>query len=125
MKILPEFEATRLAEAVEALSPDQIDELTFGVILLDTANNVRIHNRTERESSGYRDRPNVGRLFFTDVAPCMNNPQFKGRIDAARKAGQLDISFSYVGDFGDHNRELNVRVQSAADGGVWIFIKRG
>lgn len=54
----------------------------------------------------------------------MNNGLFKGRIDKAMKSGTLDIEFTFVGDFSDRNRELHVRVQSATDGGVWIFHHR-
>jgi hypothetical protein len=38
--------------------------------------------------------------------------------------GTLDISFSHTGDFDDRHRELEVRVQSASDQGVWIFLRR-
>ena len=48
----------------------------------------------------------------------------QGRIDKARAAGALSISFTFVGDFEDSNRELSIRVQSAKDGGTWIAIKR-
>ena len=33
-------------------------------------------------------------------------------------------SFSFIGDFNDPNRELDVRVQSATNGGYWIFMRR-
>ena len=125
MPSLPSFETPRLAEAVEALTPAELDLLPFGVTALDPHNLVRIRNRAEGELSGFADGAIVGRLFFVDVAPCLNNPYFRGRIDDARRAGRLDIAFNFVGDFADGERELTVRVQSASDGGCWIFIKRG
>ncbi len=120
----PDFETLKLAEAIEALGPQELDQLPYGVIGLDPQGVVKVFNKAEAELSGYRDRPSRGRLFFVDVAPCMNNGYFKGRIEKARAAGTLDISFSFVGDFGDINRELNVRVQAAKNGGTWIFIRR-
>ena len=54
----------------------------------------------------------------------MDNGYFKGKIDAARASGALDIEFTFVGDFSDRSRELTVRVQSAKDGGTWICHKR-
>ncbi|MFL5281473.1 MAG: hypothetical protein ACJ8AW_10875 [Rhodopila sp.] len=122
--MLPDFETPNLAAAVEALSREDIDRLPFGVVGLDADGYIRIYNRTESQLSGYKDRPAHGHLFFVDVAPCMNNGYFKGRIDKALKAGTLDISFSFVGDFSDRDRELFVRAQSASDGGCWIFIHR-
>ena len=122
--MLPGFDTANLAAAVEALSREDIDRLPFGVIGLNADGSIRLFSATEAQLSGYRDRPAHGRLFFVDVAPCMNNGYFKGRIDKALKAGTLDISFSFVGDFSDHDRELTVRAQSASDGGYWIFIHR-
>jgi photoactive yellow protein len=121
---LPSFDTPHLADVVEPLSPEQIDELPFGVIRLDPDGMVQIFNKTEAQFSGYKERPSLGRTFFTDVAPCMNNRYFKGRIDQARKAGTLDIAFDFIGDFSDSSRELSVRVQAAKDGGLWIFIQR-
>jgi photoactive yellow protein len=122
--MVPDFQTPNLAAAIEALSPEEIDRLPFGVVGLDADGSIRVFNQTEARLSGYRNRPAHGRLFFIDVAPCMNNGYFKGRIDKALKAGTLDISFSFVGDFNDCDRELFVRAQSASDGGCWIFIHR-
>jgi len=124
MTQLPDFDTPLLARAVEQLTADQIDMLPFGVIGLDDQGVVRVFNRTEATLSGFGDRPSIGQLFFVDVAPCMNNGYFKGRIAKALAAGSLDISFSFVGDFSDRNRELHARVQSAQDGGSWIFLNR-
>lgn len=124
MSAVLDFETPKLAEAIEAMTAQQLDDLPFGVIGLDPNGVVRLYNRTESERSGYKKRPAMGKTFFTDVAPCMNNGYFKGRIDKALKAGNLDIRFSFVGDFSDRERELTVRVQSAADGGIWVFMLR-
>ena len=122
---LPNFATPRLADAVGGLQQTEIDQLPFGVVGLDADGVVRVFNKTEGELSGYGTRPSHGRLFFVDVAPCMNNGYFKGLIDKARRTGTLDISFTFVGDFSDRERELKVRVQGARDGGTWIFIQRG
>jgi photoactive yellow protein len=124
MMPLPDFYLPLLARSIEALTNDEIDMLPFGVIGLDQQGVVRLYSKTEARLSGRKSRPTEGLLFFTDVAPCMDNEFFKGRIDKAMKAGTLDIAFTHVGDFSDRERELSVRVQSAADGGVWIFHQR-
>lgn len=124
MPSLPDFDTIKLAEAIESLTPEEIDQLPFGVIGIDQQGVVHLFNKAEAQQSGYGSRPAHGQLFFIDVAPCMNNTYFKGRIDKARSAGSLDISFSFIGDFSDPDRELTVRVQSAKDGGLWIAIKR-
>jgi photoactive yellow protein len=121
---MPQFDASDLARQVEALDEAGIDALPFGAIRLDDKGMVTFFSKAERELSGYGARPTVGRIFFTDIAPCMANDGFRGRIEAARARGTLDISFSWVGDFADRQREMRVRIQSASDGGVWIFMRR-
>ena len=121
--VLPTFETAKLAEAIKSLTPEQIDQLPFGVVGLDSFSVVRLRNRAE--DAMFPQKGSVlGRLFFVDVAPCMNNDYFRGRIDKARRDGTLDITFTFVGDDSDAQRELTVRAQAAKDGGTWIFIKR-
>ena len=124
MNSLPAFDTPKLAAAIETLTQEELDRLPFGVTGLDAQNLVIVRNRFENESSGYGERIAVGRLYFFDVAPCLNTVEFKGRIDKARQEGALDIRFSFVGDFSASDRELTVRAQSGKDGGCWIFIQR-
>jgi photoactive yellow protein len=121
---LPAFDTPKLAEVIETLTQEELDLLPFGVTGLDAQNLVRVCNRSEKMSSGFGERIAVGRLYFFDVAPCLNNGYFRGRIDKARREGVLDIRFSFVGDFSASDRELTVRAQSGKDGGYWIFIQR-
>ncbi len=120
----PSFEDPDLARAVEALPPDALDSLPFGCVRLDVNGVVDVYSATERRLSGSGDRPRIGLLFFPEVAPCMNNEAFRGRIERALKAGNLDLEFGWVGDFDDAERSLRVRVQAAAGGGCWIFMQR-
>ena len=101
MNSLPDFETKNLAEAIEALTAEKIDQLPFGVIGIDPEGIVRVFSKTEASQSGYGSRLALGTFFFIDVAPCMNNNHFKGRIDKARAAGTLNISFTFIGDFED------------------------
>lgn len=112
-------------DAVERLPPKAIDTLPFGAIRLDAPGNVTFFSATERRLSGLR-REALGRSFFTDIAPCMDNPEFRGRIERGRATGRLDIAFGYVSDMpgGASDVALDVRVQSAAEGGTWIFLQR-
>jgi photoactive yellow protein len=118
------FDARDLARQVEALGEAEIDALPFGAIRLDEKGAVTFFSKAERDLSGYGARPTVGKIFFTDIAPCMADAGFRGRLEAARDRGTLDIAFSWTGDFADRRREMRVRIQSASDGGVWIFMQR-
>ena len=121
---LPDFDAPNLAQAVDQLPPEAIDSLPFGAIRLDAQGIVRFYSKAEARLSGYGPRPVLGRHFFADIAPCMDDPQFRGRIERAQAAGKLDLEFGWFGDFEAPDRELRVRIQSAPGGGVWIFLRR-
>lgn len=116
--------AAELRARVEQTPTAVLDWLAYGVIHLDAAGEVTFFSRTEARQSGFGERNPLGKKFFTELAPCMGSAEFLERIDQARKAGTLDITFEQIGDFDDAERELRVRVISAAAGGAWIFIQR-
>ncbi len=118
-----EFDVPALAEAVDRLPAAEVDQLPFGAVHLDRDGKVIFFSVAERKLSGFTAET-LKRPFFTDIAPCMNNAAFKGRIDRALAAGKLDIRFDHIGDFDDAAKALTVRVQSASDGGIWIFMRR-
>lgn len=120
----PDFNQSDLARTMERLSLEEIDDLPFGVIRVDADGRVVLLSRTEAELSGFGQRPAIGKIFFSDIAPCMGVEEFQGHIQRARAHGHLDLEFGWVGDFSDRNRQLKVRVQSASDGGIWVFINR-
>jgi photoactive yellow protein len=113
-----------LAEAVERLPKEAVDTLPFGAIRLDDAGQVTFYSAAEAKLSGYGSRPALGKAFFVEMAPCMDTPAFRGRIERAKASGKYDLEFGWVGDFSDRSRELRVRIQPASDGGCWIFIQR-
>ena len=121
---LPDFDAPDLAQAVAALTQDQIDALPFGAILVDNAGQVQFYSRAERRLSGSGERPRLGRAFFTDIAPCMAGPEFRGRIEAALRRGTLDLEFEHTGDFDDPDRVLARPRPVGRAGGFWIFMAR-
>lgn len=121
---LPSFDQPDLTRAVEALPVTVLDDLPFGAIRLDAEGVVRIYSGAERRLSGSGDRPRLGLHFFREIAPCMDGPRFRGRIERAMAAGSLDVELGWTGDFGDAERSLRVRVQSATGGGLWIFMRR-
>ena len=121
---MPRFDTPQLAKAVEALPEAMLDRLPFGAIRVDGEGIVRVYSGAERRLSGSGERPRLGLDFFAAVAPCMDTPRFRGRVEAALAAGRLDLEFGWTGDFADAARSLRVRVQSATGGGYWICMLR-
>jgi photoactive yellow protein len=122
--MIPDFESADLARQIEALSPDERDDLPYGVIKLDAKGVVQVYSNSEARLSGRKKRPTVGLDFFAEVAPCMATPEMRGRVEAAAARGAVDIEIGWIGDFDDPHGEIQIRVQSSADGGLWLFMNR-
>lgn len=121
---LPDFDEPYLAMAIEALPSETVDTLPYGAIRLDDDGKVQFFSEAERRLSGWGDRERFGLDFFSKIAPCMDNPDLRGRVERARANGKLDLEFSHVGDFEDRDRASTVRIQSASTGGYWISMRR-
>jgi photoactive yellow protein len=117
-----DYDAPDLAARIERLSHQQIDQLPFGVILLDCEGIVQLYSATETRQSGYPGAP-LGLNFFK-VSPCFGKFDFSGRIARALETPPIDLELALPGDYGDPKREVRVRVQSASQGGVWLFMQR-
>lgn len=118
------FDAPDAANVLEALASSAIDELAFGVIRLSSTGEVTLYSKTEQRNSGRGSRPTVGRDFFLDIAPCMDTPAFRRRIEAEAAAGTIDLEIGHTGDFSDRDRFIRIRVLSARGGGFWLLMNR-
>ncbi|ASV96807.1 phosphonate transporter [Paraburkholderia aromaticivorans] len=67
-----EFEAVRIAE-LAILGTDRLDGVPFGVIGFTSDALVTVYNATESKNAGLRAQRVLGKHFFEEVAPCMNN----------------------------------------------------
>ncbi len=117
-----DYEAPDLAARIEQLSQYDIDKLPFGVIRLDLEGVIQFYSETEARQSGYGSRP-LGKNFFV-IARCAGKLDLHVLIARAQEAGPVDLEFALPGDYGDPKREVRVRVQSARQGGVWMFLQR-
>lgn len=92
-----QFNDTQVGSRLEALTPEELDHLDFGVIGFDSDTLVRVYNRFESHAAGLRPPSVLGRPLFTEVAPCMNNFMVAQRFeDAAAGAACLDATIDYV-----------------------------
>jgi photoactive yellow protein len=121
MKTAIDFDAPDLAGGIERLSQYDLDNLPFGVILLDGEGVVLFYSETEARESGYGSRP-LGRNLFE--LSCFGSDDFRDRVRRAQDEGKVDLEFAWPHDFSDPSRELRIRVQSAQRGGLWLFIER-
>ncbi|HWK98147.1 MAG TPA: hypothetical protein VNR39_22235 [Pseudolabrys sp.] len=117
-----DFDAPDIARRVEALSQHELDQLPFGVILLDRHFVVRFYSATEARESGYGMEP-LGRDFF-DVSRCDDKLDLRTRWLAAMEQGPVDLDLTRTGDVAMPKREMRMRIVSARNGGLWLFVDR-
>jgi photoactive yellow protein len=88
--VFREADALRLLDAANDL---ELDDLQFGVIRLDRAGVVTFYNASESTFSGLPPVHTIGRHFFSQVGPCMNNEQVAQRYE---KEPELDATIDFV-----------------------------
>jgi photoactive yellow protein len=90
------FDDAGLLDALESASLDDIDDLPFGLIVMDRAARVLGYNAAESRLSGLPPEGVLGRNFFVDVGPCTNNYLVAQRYtDQPDLDEQLDYVFTF------------------------------
>lgn len=123
-KVTIDIDSPLLPGVIDQCSESDLNTMRFGAIRVNLAGKVTLYSDVERRLSGW-NKDALSRDFFTDMAPCLNRPSFKARIDRALEAGRLDIAFDDVMDLpsGERAVERRIRVLSAAGGGYWILMQ--
>ena len=91
-----DFNAPDLAARIEALSQHELDNLPFGVILLDRQGIVLFYSATEARLSGYGMAP-LGKNFFS-TWECVVHRRSAQRIMSAMESGPVDLEFAWSSD---------------------------
>ena len=87
-----EFEEVRITE-LAGLGAEGVDAFSFGVIGFAPDAIVTVYNATESRNAGLSPQRVLGKHFFEEVAPCMNNFMVAQRFD---DADELDDIIPYV-----------------------------
>ena len=120
-----EFGAPDLAAKADDMGQAELDQLPFGVLKLDGAGRVVGYNRVEEEIASINYSDYISYNFFTDIAPCMDNPFFRGRFERGIAEGSLAMDFEFETDIDPRAENIRVRMLNARQPNMyWIFIKR-
>lgn len=120
-----DFEAGDLASRLEMAGRAELDALPFGAVKISKQGRVLVFSAKEAELSGFRADKAAGRDWFADVAPCMDTPSFRGRLEEAAVLGPVDIYLEHAGDFRDPDRILAVRIMETPDRkAFWMAFNR-
>ena len=115
------FDHVPIIEMLSTMDEVALDGLSFGVVGLDSENVVELYNTHEERYSGLPRGIVVGRHFFSDVAPCMNNYMVAERLAEA----PLDVTLPYVLTFRMRPTPVRLRLLRASEASRrWVLIAR-
>jgi photoactive yellow protein len=115
-------EVREVVEVIDTLTPEELDRLPFGVIYLDRAGMVLKYNAFESQMSGCAANQVLGRLFFDEVAPCAQVPEFKGMFFEHVNLGTLNHHFVFEFPFRPLSRTVRIHMLSGPNKTGWIFV---
>lgn len=120
------FNDSSLENVLTKMDDSEIDNLAFGAIELDAKGIIKKYNAAEGGITGRDPDEVIGKNFFTEVAPCTNRPEFKGKFDQGVASGELNTLFEYVFDYNMKPTKVKVHMKKGVvgDGSFWIFVKR-
>ena len=111
--------------ALQKMSDEDLDGLAFGAIKLDGKGTILQYNAAEGAITGRDPGEVVGKNFFTEVAPCTNQPDFQGRFQKGVDSGELNDLFEYTFDYKMAPTKVKVHMKKAiTDDSYWVFVKR-
>ncbi|PSQ59157.1 MAG: phosphonate transporter [Bacteroidetes bacterium QH_10_64_19] len=93
-------------------------------LAFDDEGTVQFYNRYESNLSGVPPEEARDTNFFTELAPCSNNPLFWGRFKEGVDQGELDEYFTYTFTYKMRPTLVDVRLYRDEAGNNWIMIQK-
>lgn len=119
------FDSENPANELAQMSDAEIDELAFGAIEVDGSGRILRYNAAEGDISGRDPSEVIGKDFFTEVAPCTDTEDFRGRFREGVESGNLDLQLNYTFDYQMTPTQVRVKMQQSPwKDNYWIFVKR-
>ena len=119
----PAVDPASLPERADDMSPEELDRLPYGMIQLDLHGRILQFNAVESRLASLPQSQQVGRNFFTQVAPCTKVQDFYGRFKEGVAREALDSSFRFHFAFKQNPRDVTVRLfYSRRTRSVWVMI---
>jgi photoactive yellow protein len=109
---------------VQDLTEEELEHLPFGAIQLDTNGRILRFNGFESKISGVAKDQAVGKMFFTEVAPCTNVKEFYGRFKEGVARKRLHEKFRYHYSFKRNPMDVTITLfYSDLTQSIWVFVR--
>jgi photoactive yellow protein len=112
-----------LIQSADEMSATELDQLPYGMIQLDAAGRILRFNAVESRLASLPQQQQLGKHFFTEVAPCTKVQDFYGRFKEGVTRESLDTSFQFHFAFKQNPRDVTVRLfYSRRTRSVWVMV---
>lgn len=119
------FGSNDIENKLASMNDSQLNDVAFGAIQLDGKGKIIQYNAAEGDITGRDPSKVIGKNFFTEVAPCTDSKEFKGKFDEGVKTGNLNTMFEYTFDYEMKPTKVKVHMKKALSGdSYWVFVKR-
>ena len=119
----PGPQAHDLLAAADSMTSDELDQLPYGMIQLDAGGRILKFNAVESRLASLPQQQQIGKHFFTEVAPCTKVQEFYGRFKEGVLREELDTSFQFHFAFKQNPRDVTVRLfYSRRTRSVWVMV---
>jgi len=109
---------------VQDLTEQEMEKLPFGAIQLDTTGRILRFNGFESQISGVSKEQAVGKLFFTEIAPCTNVKEFYGRFKEGVARKRLHEKFRYHYSFKRNPMDVTITLfYSDLTQSIWVLVR--
>ena len=105
---------------------EELDQLPFGVIALDSQGKILRYNLAEARFARLDRQQVLARNFFHEVAPCTQKPEFEGRFRKFVQPGNRAPTerFEYLFDFKFGAQMVEVELVRAPSTRIYLLINR-
>lgn len=104
------------------MSQADFDAMPFGIIQLDRNGIVKTYNVWEGNLARRDPRDVVGKNFFTEIAPCTNVAEFRGKLDELIDTPRKGHIFDYNFVFPWGTRKVRVRFVVESPNERWVLV---
>jgi photoactive yellow protein len=112
-----------LLAVADSMSGEELDQLPYGMIQLDANGRILKFNAVESRLASLPQQQQIGKHFFTEVAPCTKVQDFYGRFKEGVLREELDSSFQFHFAFKQNPRDVTVRLfYSKRTKSVWVMV---
>jgi photoactive yellow protein len=108
---------------VETADQAELDALPFGTIQLDANGIILKYNETEAKLARLDAKSQIGRNFFTEVAPCTRVREFYGRFQTGVAQQKFLETFTFIFNFAHGPSEVRITMMySDTSQTMWLVV---